>query len=201
MIDSFASRASEWDSPEKVRMTQIFVQELLSNVVLKSDWKALEVGAGTGLVGLQILSKVNSMVFEDTSQSMLEVLKSKISEDAAVEIVHGEVFSYQRQDIDLVFSCMAFHHIPDIDKALTHLYEITTPNATIVVGDIRSEDGSFHRFEAIPHRGFETKQLSEQFEKAGFEVQAVHTYNTLSRERIKGKVSDYEQFILIAQRQ
>jgi ubiquinone/menaquinone biosynthesis C-methylase UbiE len=201
MIDSFASRASEWDSPEKMRMTQIFVQELLRNVMLRSDWKVLEIGAGTGLVGLQVFPKVSSIVFEDTSQSMLEILRSKINENAAIEIVHGEVFSYQKQDIDLVFSCMAFHHIPDIDKALGHLYGITTPDAIIVVGDIRSEDGSFHRFEEIPHRGFDTKQLSGQFEKAGFKILTVYTYNTLSRERIKGEISDYEQFILVAQKQ
>lgn len=200
MIDSFASRAAEWDSPEKVRMTQIFVRELLNNVMLKSDWKALEIGAGTGLVGLQVLPNVNSIVFEDTSQSMLDVLRSKIDEDASVEIVPGEVFDYKKPDIDLVFSCMAFHHIPDIDKTLTHLYDITTPNATIVVGDLRSEDGSFHRFEPIPHRGFKTEQLSMQFEEAGFKILAVYTYNILSRERIEGKVMDYEQFILVAKK-
>jgi Methylase involved in ubiquinone/menaquinone biosynthesis len=200
MIDNFASRAAEWDSPEKVRMTQLFVRELLRNVMLKSNWKALEIGAGTGLVGLQVLPKVDSVVFEDTSQSMLEMLRSKIDETTSVEIVHGEVFDYKRADIDLVFSCMAFHHIPDIDKTLTHLYSITTPNATIVVGDLRSEDGSFHRFEPIPHRGFETGQLSRQFEAVGFKVVTVYTYNVLSRERIKGEISGYEQFILVAQK-
>jgi len=200
MIDSFASRAAEWDSPEKVNMTGIFVRELLQHVELKKNWKGLEIGAGTGLVGLQVLSGINSLVFEDTSQSMLEVLKGKLTENELIEIVHGEVFDYEKQDIDLVFSCMAFHHIPDIDKTLSHLAKITTQNATIVVGDIRTEDGSFHRFEPIPHQGFDTEQLSAQFKMAGFDVLSAHTYNVLSRERIKGKVIDYEQFMLIARK-
>ena len=200
MIDNFANRAAEWDSPEKIHMTKIFVTEMLSNVMLNKNWKALEIGAGTGLVGLQLLPNVKKIVFEDTSQAMLEVLKSKITVNESVEIVYGEVFDYVKQDIDLVFSCMAFHHISDLKKTLSHLAKITTPNATIVVGDIRTEDGSFHRFEPIPHQGFDTEQLTEQFQQAGFEVIKVHTYNVLTRERVVGKLFDYEQFMLIAKK-
>jgi len=43
-------------------------------------------------------------------------------------------------------------------------------------------------------------QLSSQFEQAGFDVVSSHTYNVLSRERVKGKISDYEQFMLIAKK-
>ncbi|MDR3653325.1 MAG: class I SAM-dependent methyltransferase [Paludibacter sp.] len=198
MIDNFAGRAAEWDSAEKIGMTNIFVNEMLKKVLLKKDFKALEVGSGTGLVGLQILPSINSIVFEDTSEAMLGVLRGKLSNKDSVEIIHGEVFDYQKQDIDLVFSCMAFHHIPDIDKALAHLFDITKANATIVVGDIRSEDGSFHRFEPIPHCGFDTDKLTEQFQKTGFDVLTAFTYNVLSRERVKGEITDYEQFMLIA---
>ena len=95
---------------------------------------------------------------------------------------------------------MAFHHLPDIDKALNHIHKITNEKAIIVVGDIRSEDGSFHRFEPIPHTGFDTEKLSEQFKKAGFKVKSAETYNVLKRERVPGVLSEYEQFILIAEK-
>lgn len=200
MNDNFAHRAAEWDSPEKVKMTEVFVTELLQHVVLQKNWKALEIGSGTGLVGLQILPGINSVVLEDTSKAMLSVLRRKITGEKSVEILHGEVYDYKIQDIDLVFSCMAFHHIPDIEKTLKHIFEITTAEATIVVGDIRTEDGSFHRFEPIPHKGFDTEQLSIQFQNAGFEIIVVRTYNILTRERVAGKFSNYEQFILVAKK-
>ena len=200
MNDNFAHRAAEWDSPEKTKMTEIFVAEMLSHVTLESHWKALEIGAGTGLVGMQIIDKVGSMVFEDTSAAMLEILKQKLDNKDNVEIVHGEVFEYQKKDIDLAFSCMAFHHIPDIEKTLNHLGNITNTGATIVIGDLRTEDGSFHRFEPIPHKGFDTEELSKQFQNAGFEVVINQTYHTLVRERTEGNVSNYEQFILIAKK-
>jgi SAM-dependent methyltransferase len=131
---------------------------------------------------------------------MLGVLKQKLNGDENVELIEGEVFEYKKQNIDFVFSCMAFHHIPDIEKTLEHLYQITKTGATIVVGDIRTEDGSFHHFEPIPHKGFDTNELSEKFEKAGFKVLSTETYNLLNRERTPGVFTNYEQFMLIARR-
>lgn len=200
MTDNFAHRAADWDNPSKIDMTTRFVDALKKRIELQKAWKGLEIGAGTGLVGLQILPSIHSVVFEDTSAAMLGVLKQKLKGDEAMEIVEGEVFEYQKQDVDFVFSCMAFHHIPDIDKTLEHLYQITNPGATIVVGDIRTEDGSFHHFEPIPHKGFDTEELSQQFEKAGFKVLSTETYNVLNRERTPGVFTDYEQFMLIARK-
>jgi ubiquinone/menaquinone biosynthesis C-methylase UbiE len=200
MTDNFAHRAAEWDNPSKVEMTKKFVAALSQNIELKKHWRALEIGAGTGLVGLQLLPYLNSVVFEDTSAAMLGVLKQKLNGDENVELIEGEVFEYKKQNIDFVFSCMAFHHIPDIEKTLEHLYQITNTGATIVVGDIRTEDGSFHHFEPIPHKGFDTNELSEKFEKAGFKILSTETYNLLNRERTPGVFTNYEQFMLVAER-
>ena len=200
MNDSFATKATNWDSPEKVIMTKKFVAELLCHVTPLSTWKALEIGTGTGLVGLQIEPLVSKVVLEDTSESMLEVLKQKLNKNSKVEILHGEVFDYKNQDIDLVFSCMAFHHIDETEKTLQHLATITKTGAWIAVGDLVSENGSFHGFEPIPHRGFDTSLLSKQFIKAGFEVKLVKTYNVISK-TIETITTNYDQFILIAQRQ
>ena len=200
MNDNFAHRAAEWDTSEKINMTEIFVAEMLQHVKPQPTWKALEIGAGTGLVGMQILPLVRKVVFEDTSAAMLDVLKLKLEEKNQAEILHGEVYDYNQKDIDLIFSCMALHHVPDIEKTLQHLSTITNPGAMVVIGDLKTEDGSFHRFEPIPHRGFDTDILSEQFRQAGFDVQKVHVYNILSRERIEGVIADFEQFILIAKK-
>jgi len=194
MKDTFVTKANEWDNPQRMAMTKKFVDELLKNVNPLSEWKALEIGAGTGLIGLQILPLVAKVVFEDTSESMLNVLKQKLTSEENVEILHGEVFDYQQQDIDLIFSSMAFHHIEDIEKTIQHLSTITKPGGVVVIADLVTEDGSFHSFEPIPHRGFDTAALAEQFQQAGFEIKSVYVYSKVS------KTIDYNQFILIAQR-
>jgi len=129
MSDTFISKAADWDSPDKINMTKKFVDELILSIKLLPTWKALEIGTGTGLVGLQIEPFVEKVVLEDTSVSMLEVLKQKLNENSKVEILNGEVTDYISQDIDLIFSNMAFHHITDIEKTLKHLASITKVNA------------------------------------------------------------------------
>jgi len=199
MNDTFISKAADWDSPDKIYMTKKFADELIRSINLLPSWKALEIGTGTGLTGLQIEPFVHKVVLEDTSASMLEVLEQKLNENSKVEILNGEVTDYTSQDIDLVFSNMAFHHITDIEKTVKHLASITKANAWVVIGDLVTEDGSFHRFEPIPHRGFDTTILSGHFVQAGFEVKSIKIFNVISR-TVDAVTTLYDQFMLIAQR-
>lgn len=199
-MDNFAHRAADWDQPSKIKMTTVFINELRKNIPIESGWKALELGAGTGLAGLQLLPELGSLVAEDTSTAMLEVLKGKLTGTEPVTIVNGEIFEYKQCDIDLLFSVMAFHHLPDLETALEHISTIVKPGGYVVVGDLMPEDGSFHRFEPIPHKGFEPEELKMKFENSGFTVEKLYVYDTLTRERLPGKMSDYEQFILIARK-
>lgn len=200
MTDKFAHRANDWDNPSKIEMTEKFVEELKLNLDLDHNWKAMEIGAGTGLVGLQMISELKEIVFEDTSEAMLGVLKNKLTGDENATILQGEIYDYKEKDLDLVFSCMAFHHIPELDQALKHLAEVTKKGAWVVVGDLVSEDGSFHSHEPIPHKGFDLKELTGWFEDAGFGVRSSYIYSTLNRERTPGVFTDYDQFILLARR-
>ncbi len=200
-MDTFAAQAADWDQPSKIEMTTRFIEELKQNIELHSQWKALELGTGTGLAGLQLLPHIGSLVAEDTSSAMLDVLKGKLNGNEAVTLLHGEIIEYQQCDIDLLIAVMVFHHLPSIDKTLTHISTIIKPGGYVVIGDLMPEDGSFHRFEPIPHTGFEPSVLNRKFEKAGFQVITSYVYNTLTRERTPGKLTDYEQFILVAKRQ
>jgi len=199
MNDNFKAKAAQWDSPDKIAMTKKFLSEMLFNINPISSWKALELGAGTGLVGLNVEPLVAKVVMVDTSESMLEVLKQKVYNHSKVEVLHGEVFDYKQQDIDFVFSAMAFHHLNDMEKTLQHIATITKPGAWVVVGDLVTEDGSFHNFEPIPYCGFETAVLSKQFVKAGFDVKLAKIYNVITRITDE-KTTNYEQFMLIAKR-
>jgi ubiquinone/menaquinone biosynthesis C-methylase UbiE len=184
-------------------MTAKFTQTMLANLVLDSSWRALEIGAGTGLVGLSVLDRVKSMVFVDTSEAMLAVLREKTILSplkSKVEVLHAEVYEYQKQDIDFVFACMSLHHIPDLESTIDHLSKITNPNAKLIIGDLRTEDGSFHHYEPIAHKGFDTNELSLLLNNAGFEVQTVLDYNIISKEIDPGVVHDYQQFMLIARK-
>lgn len=89
---------------------------------------------------------------------------------------------------------MAFHHIEEIEKTISHSATITKGGGLVVISDLVTEDGSFHSFEPIQHRGFDTTVLMEEFMQAGFKVDKVYVYNKVS------KSIDYDQFILSARK-
>ena len=194
MTDSFKAKAAEWDSPMKVAMSQKFVDELLKNVKFEKSFKAMDLGCGTGLVGLKIIDKVKSMVMLDNSKSMIDKLKEKIS-NQNITVVNGTVDKYYTKDIDVVFSSMAFHHIENIQSTIEHISSILKPDGYLVIGDLKEEDGSFHGEEKVAHNGFNIEQLAKQMENSEFDVITVYSYNTISKNEI-----DYEQFIIVAQK-
>lgn len=75
MIDNFQNKANTWDNPQKIRMTTKFSNELSESIFLYKEDNIAEVGAGTGLVGLSLVDKVNKIYMIDNSPSMLNVLE------------------------------------------------------------------------------------------------------------------------------
>ncbi len=209
--DSFAGKAEEWDSPVKIEMAGKFVQEMHKNINFNSKLKVLDFGCGTGLAGLQIAPLVRSTVLMDTSAAMIEVLKSKLNTDnektsllsgkisgrkhSGIKIINSEIFNYNQQDIDVVFSLMAMHHIENLNETLNHISSILKPGGILVIGDLKEEDGTFHPEEKVAHNGFNISQLSDMIEGSELEVRKAYVYNSINK---NGR--DYEQFILIAQK-
>lgn len=195
-MDYFRNKAEEWDSPAKIEMAEKFVNELLKIHTPSPDKKVLDFGTGTGLVGMKLSGKVREVVYLDSSESMLEILKKKLdaNKDWGRTIIHGDITSYNQRDIDLVTTLMALHHIENIDETINYISDnILKPSGVLVIGDLTEEDGSFHNGDAVPHKGFKIEELKAKLEKTGFELITSYVYNTM----VKGD-KKYDQFIMVA---
>ncbi len=207
MGDYFNDKAKDWDNPMKIEMANKFVSEMFKNINFGSNLKVLELGCGTGLVGLQIAPLVKSIVFVDSSTQMIKVLKEKIDgfeaelNDSKIKIkdkstfINGDIEKYTTCDIDILFSLMAIHHIENTQKSIEHISSILKPGALFVIGDLKEEDGSFHGGEYVPHKGFNVQQLAQQLENSDLEIVTTSIYNT-----IKKNENEYDQFILISKK-
>ncbi|OFY38454.1 MAG: hypothetical protein A2X18_02980 [Bacteroidetes bacterium GWF2_40_14] len=204
MTDYFKNKASDWDSPMKVDMSGRFVEEMVSNVKFNKSVKAMDLGCGTGLVGLSIVNEIKSLIMVDNSKAMIDKLKEKLEEieqnsktalKEKVKIINGSVDKYTTKDLDVVFSLMAIHHIDNIDALLEHISKILKPGGVLIIGDLCEEDGSFHGEESVPHNGFNIESLSKQMEECDLDIVTTYTYNT-----IKKNNRDYDQFIIIAKK-
>ncbi|MHC1779034.1 MAG: methyltransferase [Bacteroidales bacterium] len=199
--DYFHNKADNWDTPMKLEMADNFIMEMFKSISFNKDQKVLDFGCGTGLAGLRIAPLVKSIVFMDISRKMLDVLATKIGGDdenykginGKATIINGGIEKYTTDDIDVIFSLMALHHIEDTQAVFEHISTILKPGGFLVIGDLKEEDGSFHGDERVPHNGFDVDTLASQVENSDMEIILADTYNTLNK---NGK--EYDQFILIA---
>lgn len=196
-MDTFAEKAKNWDNPVKIAMTTAFVDAIEERNIPIEGQTVLEIGCGTGLVGLEFADRAERLIMVDTSQAMLEVLHDKVAKLNAdnIAIVHGDI-SQVEQKADVILSFMALHHIADTETFLAEVKARLNENGIVVIGDLYAEDGSFHpEEESVPHNGFDPANLIREFEKVGFREVSIAPLTTVER---RGKV--YELFILTAKK-
>jgi ubiquinone/menaquinone biosynthesis C-methylase UbiE len=203
--DEFEEKSKGWDSnPLIVAMSKVFSGEIRKQVKLDKDQRWLELGCGTGLVGLSLATDVRSIVMVDKSVSMLSILREKVSvfDFRNVEIVEGEMVQAALDDasIDVIVSFMAFHHIDDIPAVLKEFKRILKKEGIVIVGDLCREDGSFHGPTLVPHNGFDPDEIRGLFETNGFGVSKQYVFNTVERPDPGGTLRRYDQFVLVAVR-
>lgn len=172
-MPTFDERAPAWDTPERTERAKAIARLILETVAPAPDARVLELGAGTGLLGLELLPHVGSVVLADASGGMLDVAEAKIaggSHPGARTLRHVLTEDAPPDErFDLVVSLMALHHVPDTAAALTRLAEMLEPGGRIAIVDLEAEDGTFHSdpTEPVLH-GFHRDALRAVAETAGF---------------------------------
>lgn len=197
MVDIFKDKAEGWDTPEKIEKTKEFARQISNSIFLYKNDNLAEVGAGTGLVGLNLVDMVNKIYMIDTSSSMLNILEKKLDSKTKdkVEIIECEFENTELKNLDGVVCYMSLHHIEDTRKFIKEVKKKTKENGFLAIGDLVKEDGSFHTNKDVPHRGFDLEELTKTLEEEGFIILRKKIYDTKNKnEKL------YPIFIIIAQR-
>lgn len=198
MQDNFETKAKTWDeNPLQLRITSNFVSQLCNSTFLYKSDKIAEVGCGTGLVGLNLAKYVEKIYMVDNSPSMLNVLREKIHNSSINNafIFQGEFEQSSIEDINGIITFMSLHHIEKIDEFLDNAYNKLNDNGFLAIGDIISEDGSFHTNITVPHNGFDIEKLSKTIEEKCFLILRKHIYDYIEKNDKK-----YPIFIILAQK-
>ena len=169
----FDKAAGDWDKEKRRIELARDIAAGIAELALHTDMQAMEYGCGTGLVGLELAPRLGSLIAVDTSTGMLEILKSKISEQGITNVsprlldLHRDTFS---QKFDLIFSAMTLHHLNDVSTVLAKFCDCLKPGGLLALADLDEEDGSFHQDnpEGVMHHGFNRKMLAEDLERHGF---------------------------------
>jgi len=200
-MTNFDERARDWDTLERRERAVAVADAIRAHVSLTSTTRTIEVGAGTGLLGLALAHDVGELVLADTSEGMLQVAREKLETGGFenVAAVHFDLLADPPpgRPFDLAISLLVLHHLADTSAALAALLRLLRAGGCLCLADLDAEDGSFHGpdVEGIHHQGFDREQLARLARSAGFTDVALHDAGEVDRDGRR-----YTVFLLVARR-
>ena len=198
---TFDERAKEWDTPERIERADEVARAIDEAVPIDRSMRAIEIGAGTGLLGLHFADRVASLLLTDPSAGMIEVAEEKVRRVAIPNVATKRyelgADPLPGRDFDLLLSLLVLHHIKDTAGAFRAAHDLLAPGGRLAMADLDTEDGSFHSpdAEGIHHLGFDRTALEGLAREAGFDDVAFRTAATIVDE---GR--SYPLFLLTARR-
>lgn len=198
---TFDERAKEWDTPERAERAAVVAGAVRAAVTLSPEMRAIEIGAGTGLLGLHFAGDLASLLLTDPSTGMLEVASEKIRR-AGLSTVSVAPYDLLRDpaaagSFDIVLSLLVLHHLDDTAAAFRATFGLLGPGGWIALADLDEEDGTFHDADAegIHHLGFERERVADLARAAGFVDLGLSTATEIEKD---GRT--YPVFLLTARR-
>ena len=98
--------------------------------------RALEIGAGTGYFGLNLLraGAIESLAATDVSRGMLDVLAAsadRLGLQASTTCCEAVRLPFPDDSFDLVFGHAVLHHLPDLDAAFSEFRRVLAPGGLV----------------------------------------------------------------------
>lgn len=205
-MTEFDQKAPTWDTnPIRVERAAAVAKGIQASVPITPGMTALEYGCGTGLLSFALRPFLAHITLVDSSTGMLAVLDDKIASNSIQSMTSLKAdFSTDQLPkvrVQLVYTLMTLHHVPDTDQILNHFYKLLDSPGYLCVADLDKEDGSFHTGEFSGHKGFDRNELGEKVRRAGFQKVAFTTIFHTPRDREAGMETKYfPLFLMTAQK-
>jgi len=200
-MSSFDARAREWDK-DKMHMDRSIsiASELEKMIPLNHSMKALEYGAGTGILSFLLKDHFSEITLMDSSQEMIKVCIEK-SEYYQTSHIHPIWLDLERSDFDdkfdIIYNQMVLHHVKGFEAMLHKFYDLLNPDGYLAIADLFPEDGSFHGINNVDvHLGFDPDVLSVILKNAGFK--SVNYITCFEVKRQSGE--KFPVFLLVAKK-
>ena len=165
--------------------------------------KAMEFGAGTGILSFLLAGYFSEITMMDSSLEMIKVMQEKAEEKNLNHLVplffDLETEDYSGKAFNCIYSQMAMHHVTDTEKAVNRFNNMLLPGGWLAIADLYPEDGSFHGEGFTGHNGFDTEELQNILQREGFlHIKVQNCF--IVKKMIGGKLREYPLFLMTAQK-
>ena len=123
MTNHFDKVAPDWDKNQiHVKRTEAIAKIFLEVIEINNKMKALEYGAGTGLLSFALKDHFAEITLMDSSSEMIKITSEKIKATGATHLF-PLLFDLEKEDyclktFDIIYSQMVMHHVDDIEKMI-----------------------------------------------------------------------------------
>ncbi|MCW7491223.1 methyltransferase domain-containing protein [Leptospira sp. 2 VSF19] len=193
----FDQLANQYDTTERKELAEDIASAVQAECKESQSKTVFDYGCGTGLVGLTLTSLVERVVFIDSSEPMLDIVREKIKRLNVhnAEVIHSNFLQNSNtKKADLLLVSLVLLHIPDTKKILHFFYEILNPNGKVLIVDFDKNEKVSH---PKVHSGFDQKDLMGLFKKTGF--QTVSSSIILEKKNVFMN-QDASIFLMVAQK-
>jgi tRNA (cmo5U34)-methyltransferase len=204
MTNEFDLKAREWDKNQMhVERASAIARAIEKQIPLDKQMKALEFGAGTGLLSFLLADRLGEITLIDNSTEMINVMKGKISGQEVHQmkplLINLEQEDYP-QKFDIIYSQMVLHHVNDVPGILKKFSRMTNPDGYLAIADLYTEDGSFHGDSFTGHKGFDADLLAKELKDYGFKNITYDTCFTIQKVTEQGTLKDFPVFLIVGKK-
>jgi tRNA (cmo5U34)-methyltransferase len=204
-MSEFDQKAQEWDKNKMHLERTIAVAGQLKKLIpFLPNMKAMEFGAGTGLLSFYLKERFSEITLMDSSIEMLKMAEQKMEPGDLLKFrtvfFNLEKEEYIGDHFDIIYSQMVMHHIRDLYAIFKKVYHMLTQGGMLAIADLYQEDGSFHDGDMNVHFGFDPEKLTTILLKQGFQTSQVAPCYVMRKEISTGKVKEYPVFLLTAKK-
>ncbi|MGI6726823.1 MAG: class I SAM-dependent methyltransferase [Christensenellales bacterium] len=108
------------------------------------DKTVLELGAGPGIIALEVASATRRMIATDSSRQMIaEAKKKKASDNLRFQVADARTLPYADEQFDVVIIANTLHIMPDTHLALTEIARILKRDGLLIAPNFVRENLRF----------------------------------------------------------
>lgn len=195
-------KAAQWDAnPMHLERSKAIAQALLKMVPVEPGMRALDFGAGTGLLSMELRERLAFVDMVDSSCEMVGVMNEKIKRQGLTNM-KAHCLDLEKEDFpvvcDLIYTQMVMHHVVNLDAMFRKFHAMLKPGGYLAMADLYTEDGSFHDDSFFGHQGFEIDALTKVLADCGFSAFNHQTSFIIRKPKGDGGVREYPVFLLTA---